>query len=149
MDLDVKGYLLSFLAMCWAFVAPIHTLIVATGALVLFDMVTGIAKAIKNKNKVTSNRMRHTITKGMAYQIAVLTGFLIDQVMGLELTASRVIAGVICLVEAKSVLENVEAMTGVSIWGALIDKLKPPAVPAEQEAAKKTVEAEVPGAEDK
>ncbi len=126
--MSVKELVIWALTVSWAFIAPVHTLIVATGLLVLFDMVTGIAKAIKTQQKVTSNRMRHTIGKGIAYQIAILTGFLIDTVMGMELMASRVIAGVICLVEGKSVLENIEAMTGISIWSALIEKLKPPTV---------------------
>ncbi len=133
--MNVKEYALMLITMAWAFVTPVHTLMLVVGALVLFDMITGIAKAISIGEKITSNRMRHTITKGMAYQIAVLTGFFLDYAMGMEMTASRVIAGVVAVVEAKSVLENVEAMTGTSIWGSVVDKLKPPATtppPAEK-----------------
>lgn len=127
--MNFKEYALTGLGMVWAFLAPVQILMIATGALVLFDMITGIAKALKGKQKVSSNRMRHTITKGLAYQVAILTGFLLDTVMGLDMVASRVIAGVVCVVEAKSVLENVETITGTSIWKALIDKLKPPTTP--------------------
>lgn len=127
--MNIKDYAYTVVAMVWAFVAPVHTLIIATGALVMFDMITGIAKALKTKQKITSNRMRHTITKGLAYQIAILTGFFLDNAMGLDMMASRVIAGVVCVVEAKSVLENVESMTGISIWSAVLDRLKPPQTP--------------------
>jgi phage-related holin len=124
----MKVYALNAMAMMWAFLAPIHTLIMATGALVLFDLVTGIAKAVKAKEKVTSNRMRHTVTKGMMYQIAILAAYMLDVVIGMEQVAARVVAGVICMVECKSVLENVNVMTGINMWESVLNALKPPKV---------------------
>lgn len=122
----IKAYALHLLTTVWAFLAPAHTLIFATGTLVLLDLITGIAKAMKNGDKITSNRMRHTITKGLMYQLAILAAFMLDTVMDMGLMASRVVAGVIGIVECKSVLENVEAMTGANIWAAVLEKLKPP-----------------------
>lgn len=121
-----KTYIVPLLTMFWAFIEPIHGLMFATGALVFLDFVTGMVKAFRVKGeKISSRRMRETIGKSVLYLIAVLAGFFLDYITGLEL-AARAIAGVIALVECKSVLENIEEITGLNLWAVVAEKLKPP-----------------------
>jgi phage-related holin len=121
-----KVFALEMLTMVWAFVAPIHGIVFAVGTLVILDFITGISKAIKadGVKAINSRRMRETVGKGLLYMIAVLAAFLLDYVTGLGM-AARAVAGVIAVVETKSILENVESMTGVSVLQVLVDKLKP------------------------
>lgn len=129
MDFEkIKNFLLPLFTMMWAFIQPIHGLMFATGALVLSDMVTGIAKAWRKGGwkAIRSRRMRETIGKGLLYMIAILAGFFLDYITELGL-AARAVAGVIALTEVKSILENISELTGVDVREALLSKLKPPA----------------------
>jgi phage-related holin len=105
-------------------------LLTATLCLVGIDLVTGVAKAVKAGGwaSIRSRRLRETIGKGFLYLLAILSAFLLDYVVGLDI-AARAVAGVIALTEVKSILENVTEMTGVNVISALLAKLKPP--PAE------------------
>jgi len=122
-----KEYAVNLMVMFWAFIQPIHGLMFAVGALVTLDMVTGLVKAYKSKtDKISSRRMRETVGKSALYMMAVLAGFLLDYITELGL-AARAIAGVIAIVECKSVLENIEEVTGLNLWAAIADRFKPPA----------------------
>lgn len=123
----IKGFLLPVVTMAWAFIQPIHGLIFATGGLVLLDMATGIAKAVKKGGwkKIRSRRMRETIGKGALYMIAILAAFFLDYITKMDISA-RAVAGVVALTEVKSILENVGEMTGIDVLQAVLSKLKPP-----------------------
>lgn len=122
-----KEYLIYLLAMFWAFIQPVHGLMFAVGALVMLDLVTGLVKAYKSKtDKISSRRMRETVGKSVLYMIAVLAGFFLDYITELGM-AARAIAGLVAIVECKSVLENIEEVTGLNLWAAIADKFKPPA----------------------
>ncbi len=123
--LKARAWLTASLLSLWAILAPIHTIIYAVSFLILADAGTGIWKAVKTKEPVTSRRMRDTVAKMAAYFIALLVGFAIDQVVGDSMLLARVAAGSICLIEATSVNENLKAATGIDVLSAVIEKLKP------------------------
>lgn len=127
--LNPKEYILGLVVMFWAFLAPIHGLLLITGALVLIDLATGIWKAVKLKEKVTSYKFRQTITKGAAYMLAILVALLLDTVMGTGGMVSRTVGGLIALSETKSCLENLGAITNIDLWKAVLTKLQPPKDP--------------------
>jgi hypothetical protein len=107
-------WILAMILAVVAFVAPIHTLIIAIGILLSADFVTGVARAIKRGDKVSSRKMRRSIYKALGYQLAVLSGFAFELLMPGVLPFAKLIAAAVGLVEFKSILENVTAMTGVS-----------------------------------
>lgn len=117
---------MSLVIMFWAFLAPIHSLLMITGTLVLIDTITGIWKAAKLKEKITSYRLRQTITKGAAYMLAILVSLLLDIVTGSAGMISRTVGGLIAMVEAKSCFENLRVITNIDIWKAILEKIQPP-----------------------
>lgn len=119
-----KELALSALIASWAFLAPIHGCLLAVGMLLLFDWITGIAKALKAKEPITSRWWRATIGKASAYGIAVLTGFFLDNSISLDV-AARAFTAAIAITEAKSIAENLKVLTGIDLWAAVADKLKP------------------------
>jgi hypothetical protein len=111
----IKAILVSLLA----FIAPIQPLLIAVGILVGADLITGIIRAFKAGENITSVRMKRTVYKMVVYQVAVLSGFAMELLTPGLLPVAKLVAGVIGLVEIKSVLENVSAVTGTSFKGVL------------------------------
>lgn len=100
---------------------PIKELMLTIGFLVAADLVVGIWKAMKTGQKIRSRRMSDTITKLLLYQIAIISGFLIEKyVITGMIPVSKLIGTVIAIIEFKSIIESIEAVTGTSLW----DKIK-------------------------
>lgn len=108
-----------------AALAPVHAMMITVGVLIFLDLVTGIWASIKRGDKVTSAAMRRTISKILIYNIAVITGFLLEKyLIGGIVPASNLIAGTIGIIETISILENGNSILGDNIFSIVIAKLK-------------------------
>lgn len=109
--------------------APIHPVMLVTGALIFIDLGCGIWRAKKRGENIDSSGLRRTITKLFAYQVVIVTGYMIETVIMvgfLDLPITKIIASFIALTELKSILENISIITGIDFWTAIKDKLQPP-----------------------
>lgn len=120
----MKELFLKTALVCISLLAPIHSMIIATGVLIIADMILGIWAAKKRGEKITSAGMRRTISKFFVYQIVLITGFVIEiwLLQGL-FPISKLVAGVIAVVEGKSLLENANTIYGSPIFKDIIEKL--------------------------
>ena len=99
---------------------PIKELMLTIGFLVASDMVVGIWKALKLKQRIRSRRMSDTVTKLLLYQIAIMSGFLIESFIIAELIPiTKLVATVIAVIEFKSIVESIESVTGKDLWSKL------------------------------
>jgi hypothetical protein len=99
---------------------PIKELMLTIGFLVAADMVVGIWKALKLKQRIRSRRMSDTITKLLLYQIAIMSGFLIETFIISELIPiTKLVATVVAVIEFKSIIESIESVTGKDLWSKL------------------------------
>jgi predicted neutral ceramidase superfamily lipid hydrolase len=99
---------------------PIKELMLTIGFLVAADMLVGIWKALKLKQRIRSRRMSDTITKLLLYQIAIMSGFLIESFIIAELIPiTKLVATVIAVIEFKSIVESIESVTGKDLWSKL------------------------------
>lgn len=120
----MKEYVVGLLLSTVAIFAPIKALLLVTGLLIFSDLVTGILAARKKKKKITSAGLRRTVTKIAIYNTAIILGFLTEAyILDGFLPLSKIAAGLISVVELKSVLENLDAINGSSIFKTLIQKL--------------------------
>jgi hypothetical protein len=112
--------MISFLAVF----APIKALILCVGFLIFADCFTGVWAAKKRKEPISSAALRRTVSKMVIYQLALLSGFLVEVYM-IEslLPISKLVAGAIGMVELKSVLENSTVIVGQDIFKSIIKKL--------------------------
>jgi hypothetical protein len=93
---------------------------ITIGFLVGADMVVGIWKAIKLGIKIRSRRMSDSITKMLLYQLAIVSGFLIETYIIEQLIPiTKLIATVVAVIEFKSIVESIEAVTGKDLWGKI------------------------------
>ena len=80
--------------------------------------------AHKRKESIQSAEMRRSITKLVVYQIAIISAFVLEKYMlGSLVPVSKIVAGVIGMVEFKSILENVSTIAGQDILALVINKL--------------------------
>jgi hypothetical protein len=96
---------------------PIKGLMFTIGFLVGVDMIVGIWKALKLNQRIRSRRMSDTITKLLLYQVAIISGFLIQKYVLVDtIPIAKLIGTVIAIIEFKSILESIEAVTGQDVW---------------------------------
>jgi len=120
----MKDWLIGLAISLTAVFAPIKALILVTGLLIFFDLITGMVAAKKRGEQIKSAALRRTVTKCFVYQSAILIGFLVEIFM-LEgfIPISKIAAGLISVVEMKSILENLDAINGNPVFTSLIKKL--------------------------
>lgn len=108
-----------------AVLTPAVPIIVFTGVLIFTDTLTGIWAAIKRKERITSKALGRTVTKLVAYSLAILSTFGFEMMFpALQIVhMGQIASGYICLVELKSIYENVSDITGLDIWTHLIKKI--------------------------
>lgn len=103
-----------------AVLSPVQTVMVAIMFLIGFDFITGIVKAYKAGEKITSKKMANTIGKVIFYNIAIFTGIAINAVLATTLiNAISIIASAIASIEAYSILENISAITNTDLKNAV------------------------------
>lgn len=107
-----------------AVLAPIHSIMIVVGILIFIDLFLGILAASKRGEKIKSSAMRRTISKILVYQLSILSGFLCEiyLISGL-IPISKLVAGVIGMVEIKSILENADDIHGEPIFKTVLKKL--------------------------
>lgn len=121
---SIAKYITPVLASILAVFAPIKGMLIVTAILIACDLISGLLAAKKRGEKISSAGLRRTLTKILVYNMAILTGFLVQTYMVSDvLPITALIAGVISLVELKSILENLNSVNGTDIFRSLIEKL--------------------------
>jgi len=101
-------------------IAPIIPFMMTILVLIVFDFIAGIWRALKTDEAITSRKMSNTISKMVLYQIAILTLFLLEKYILLEVVpVTKIAVGFIAIIETKSILESIEIVTGVKIWNKI------------------------------
>jgi len=103
---------------------PIKATLITVMVLTVADLITGIMASRKEGKKITSSGLKRTIIKTTVYELVVMLGFLTERFMvGDSIPVVKVLAGFIGLTELKSVLENIERISGMPIIKLLIERL--------------------------
>lgn len=120
----MKDYLTGLLVSTLAIFAPIKAIIITTLLMIVVDLITGILAARKRGEPISSAGIRRTFTKFTIYMTGILVGFLAETYM-LDgfIAISKIAAGLISVIEMKSIFENLDKINGISIFKTLIDKL--------------------------
>ena len=125
MKIDLTYLLKSLLLALVAFITPIKWLLVGVCVLVIFDTVAGLFRAYKLKQDLTSKKFGHIISKFFLYNLAIISGYILQLMVGLDvLPLAKIIACAIGLTEMKSITENVNEVTGIDIWKFIMSYLK-------------------------
>lgn len=104
--------------------APIKATLVTVMVLTVVDLVLGIKASRKKRRKITSAGLKRTIVKVLVYEAVVMLGFLTEtHLTGDLIPVVKIMGCYIGLTELTSILENIEAISGVSPIKKIIKKL--------------------------
>jgi hypothetical protein len=120
---NISSFVFKALSLLLVFLAPIKAILCAVIFLVIIDMITGVWASFKRKEPITSNGLRHTVTKMLAYMTCVVTGFVVETNLIPDLPLIKIIAAMIAMTEMKSFFENITDISGVDFWSAVLKKL--------------------------
>lgn len=122
--MPIKDYLIGLAITLSAVFAPIKELIVVTVVLIIVDLITGMLAARKKGQKLSSAGIRRTFTKFTVYLTGICIGWLVEHYM-LEgfMSVSKIAAGLISVIEGKSIFENLDVINGNPIFKVLVEKL--------------------------
>ena len=104
--------------------APIQATIAVVALLILADLITGIIASKKRGEPITSAGIKRTVGKVFLYEIALCLSFLVQQYLtGDYLPACKLVGALIGLTELKSILENLETISGDRLFRVVLSKI--------------------------
>ncbi len=116
------------MAIILSFFLPIVGIIILIAASVILDTITGIWKAKKLKQPITSRRLSAIISKILLYEATVMLFYAMDKFLlndivisffSIELLTTKVLALVLVSIEVISINENYKAIYQKDLWDAL------------------------------
>ena len=124
----IQTYSMKLIAIVGAFFMPICGILILIGSSVLLDTITGIWKARKLKQSVTSRKLSAIISKILLYEVTVMLFFAMDKFLlndivisffSIELLTTKILALVLVSVELISINENYKTVKGIDLWASL------------------------------
>ena len=126
--ISIQSQLLTLISICFAFFLPISGILIMIGVLISIDTITGIWKAKKLGEKITSRKLSAIISKLALYEITVIMFFLIDKFILNEIILTffsvpfmltKVVALVLSSIEVMSINENYKIVKGIDLWQSM------------------------------
>jgi hypothetical protein len=126
--ISIQSKLLTLISICFAFFLPISGILIMIGVLIAIDTFTGIWKANKLKEKITSRKLSSIISKLALYEITVIMFFLIDAFIlndiiltffSVPFMLTKVTALVLASIEVMSINENYKIVKGIDLWQSM------------------------------
>jgi len=116
------------MAIILSFFLPIVGILILIAASVILDTITGIWKAKKLKQPITSRRLSAIISKILLYEATVMLVFAMDkfllndivmQFFSIDLLTTKILALTMVSIEVISINENYKAVKGIDLWASL------------------------------
>lgn len=124
----LQTYSTKLMAIICSFFLPIVGILILIACSVLLDTVTGIWKAKKLKQPITSRRLSAIMSKILLYEATVILFYLIDYFLvneivysffSIDMLVTKVLALTLVSIEVVSINENYRAIYQKDIWSAL------------------------------
>ena len=126
--ISIQSELLTLISICFAFFLPISGILIMIGVLISIDTITGIWKANKIGEKITSRKLSAIISKLALYEVTVIMFFLIDQFIlndiiltffSVPFMLTKIVALVLASIEVMSINENYKVVKGIDLWQSM------------------------------
>ena len=123
--ISIQSQLLTLISICFAFFLPISGILLMIGVLISIDTITGIWKAKKLGEKITSRKLSAIISKLALYEVTVIMFFLIDQFIlndiiltffSVPFMLTKIVALVLSSIEVMSINESYKQVKQVDLW---------------------------------
>ena len=123
--ISIQSELLTLISICFAFFLPISGILLMIGVLIVIDTITGIWKAKKLGEKITSRKLSSIISKLALYEVTVIMFFLIDkfilndiilQFFSVPFMLTKIVALVLASIEVMSINESYKQVYHLDLW---------------------------------
>ena len=120
-----KSKILVLIQVICAFLLPIKPLIILVGFLIILDTISGIWKAKKIKEEITSRKLSRIISKMLLYQCGLITFFILEKYLfgefiiafsSIEFLFTKIVAVFFCCIELTSLNENIKVVYGQNFF---------------------------------
>lgn len=118
------SWLKTLLVSLAAVLAPVKAVMLGAGFLIFADLISGLWRAWKEKESITSSGFRRTVTKIVAYELAIVTALVMETYLLDGVPIIKIVASMIAMTEGKSIMENLSIVTGVDFIKALLEKIQ-------------------------
>ena len=124
----LQTHSIKLMSLIFSFLLPIYDIILLVGFAVFLDTITGVWKAIKTKQKVTSRALSSIISKTLLYEATLILFYLMDvailndivkSIFSVDLLTTKVLALTLLSVEIISINENYKKVMNVDLWSSL------------------------------
>jgi len=121
---SIKQHLLALLGSLIVYFQPVYGVLLMVGFFVTMDTIAAMTAAYKQGEPITSRKFRAVFPKFIIYGVAVLVSHVIQRQFFPDFPATKIIAGYIVYSELLSIDENIEKITGQSMFRFFIKMLK-------------------------
>lgn len=121
MYLLLKKNIATFFQIIAAFLLPVKSLILLVGMMIVIDTLTGIWKAKKKGEPITSHKLSRVISKMLLYQLGLITFFVLEKYLlgefvmiftSIPYFLTKIVAVFFSFIEIVSINENITATYG-------------------------------------
>lgn len=120
----VKQHMLAFFGSLVVYFQPTYSILLLVGFFVTMDTIAAMTAAVKNGEPITSKKFRSVFPKFIIYGVAVFVSHVLQKEFFPDFPATKIIAGYIVYSELLSIDENIEKITGQSMFRFFIKMLK-------------------------
>lgn len=119
---------LEIVAFLTIFFADIQSALIAIGFLIFADTFTGMWSAVRKGGRmaITSRKMGRIVTKLILYPLALIVAKVSEQYLAPSIPWTDVTAGILAVVEVKSIFENMSSLLGFDLWDRIKNQLWKP-----------------------
>ena len=126
--ISIQSKLLTLISICFAFFLPISGILLMIGLLIIIDTITGIWKAKKLNDKITSRKLSSIISKLALYEVTVIMFFLIDRFIlndiiliffSIPFMLTKIVALVLASIEVMSINESYKQVYHLDLWSSM------------------------------
>lgn len=122
----MKEWIIALAAGAVAILAPVQSVMVAAGFLIFVDTFTGVWRAKKRGEKISSGKLGAMLSKLFLYQVLIVTALVMQSYLVPVVPVVSLVASAIAAREGLSIFENISSITGTDFVRLLVDKLRPP-----------------------
>ena len=124
----LQTYSTKLIMIILSFFMPIIGILILIASCVLLDTITGIWKARKLKQSITSRKLSNIVSKILLYEATVMLFYLIDYFIvndivitffSIDMLTTKALALVLVSIEIISINENYKAVKGIDLWASL------------------------------
>jgi len=113
----MKGTLTKILFFILSYLSPISTIAHVMIIFVAIDLISAIWVACKLSQPIVSNKLRRTLTKLVWYILALVMAHMFETTFNTPwIHFAQIVGGFICMIEIKSVFENITKITDEPVF---------------------------------